>query len=462
MLFSSLTFIFIFMPVSILLYYLAPQDKRNNILLLASLVFYTMGEPIYVIVLLLSLFLNYWLNRWMCESSVPSKKILMVILAGNLANLFCFKYMNFFVYNMDLILGTSFSEQIKINLPLGISFYTFQMISYQMDCYHRKIEKPAGIWQFFTYVCMFPQLVAGPIVQYDEVSEQLETQKRPVLMQLEYGLQIFTVGLGLKVILANQIGTLWNTIQGIGVQYLDWGMAWLGAIAFSMQIYFDFWGYSLMAIGLGMMLGFQLPQNFKNPYCSKSVTEFWRRWHITLGRWFRNYLYIPLGGNRLSMGRTCVNLFVVWACTGMWHGASWNFMLWGLVFGVLIGIEKLWLYPILDRSKVIGHLYVLFLLPITWMLFAITDCRQAIMYIGSMFGLHSANVMTGFSQIERYLFQYRYLLVLCVFCITPIPMNLFKRYHRKMICSCLLLVVFWVSIYLLYEGHNNPFLYFRF
>lgn len=459
MLFSSNAFIFRFLLLFMIIYFIAQSKYRNGILLAGSLIFYGIGEPKFVWIMLASVMLNYVLSKRIYQ--YKGKGLLIVTILLNVAVLGWFKYLDFGIENINAILGKSWLTPLEIALPIGISFYTFQILSYQVDCYKGKIKRQVIFIEFATYICMFPQLVAGPIVLFDEVEANL--QKRGVTVEkIEDGLKWFTFGLGLKVLLANSIYTLWNTILSAGTIGLGASVAWLGAIAYTFQIYFDFWGYSLMALGLGKMLGFTLPENFKQPYISKSIAEFWRRWHITLGRWFREYVYIPLGGNRKGKIRTIVNLFVVWALTGLWHGASWNFVIWGISFFVFIAIEKLFLGKWLERSKVIGHLYVIFLIPISWVVFAISDFTTLKQYLGSMFGHTSGKVLMGMSQFQNYVHTYWWLLLICIIFATPLPYNLFRKQRQKPWMIAILVGIFFLSVYEILKGSSNPFLYFNF
>lgn len=457
MLFSSNAFIFRFLLLFMIIYFIAQSKYRNGILLAGSLIFYGIGEPKFVWIMLASVMLNYVLSKRIYQ--YKGKGLLIVTILLNVAVLGWFKYLDFGIENINAILGKSWLTPLEIALPIGISFYTFQILSYQVDCYKGKIKRQVTFIEFATYICMFPQLVAGPIVLFDEVEANL--QKRGVTVEkIEDGLKWFTFGLGLKVLLANSIYTLWNTILSAGTIGLGASVAWLGAIAYTFQIYFDFWGYSLMALGLGKMLGFTLPENFKQPYISKSIAEFWRRWHITLGRWFREYVYIPLGGNRKGKIRTIVNLFVVWALTGLWHGASWNFVIWGISFFVFIAIEKLFLGKWLERSKVIGHLYVIFLIPISWVVFAISDFTTLKQYLGSMFGHTSGKVLMGMSQFQNYVHTYWWLLLICIIFATPLPYNLFRKQRQKPWMIAILVGIFFLSVYEILKGSSNPFFIF--
>ncbi len=472
MLFSSVGFLFRFLPVFMIIYLAFPK-YRNIVLLIGSLIFYGVGEPYFVLLLLLSVAINYgfsWYMFWEPHSPQTNRKMkasrrrkraLVLAVAVDLGVLFVFKYWDFAAGSINAAAGKGFLPLLSLVLPLGISFYTFQMISYQIDCYRGTIAKRAGLLSFATYVCMFPQLIAGPIVRYGEVAERMAS-RRVRIRDLENGLKLFTLGLGLKVLLANQIGTLWNLIMTAGAGRLHPLVAWLGAFAYSFQIYFDFWGYSVMAMGLGKMLGFAIPRNFDHPYISRSLSEFWRRWHMTLGSWFKEYVYIPLGGSRKGNGRTICNLFVVWALTGLWHGAAWNFVLWGIVFFLLLSLEKRTFGKRLEQSLVLGHIYTVLLVPVTWVIFAITDMGQLAGYLGNLVGYHREDILVGVTQLVRYLKEYGVLLIACVIFATPLPAKLYWKWKDRWFVVLLLLGVFWWSVREIVLGSNNPFLYFRF
>lgn len=472
MVFSSIGFLFRFLPIFIILYVALPK-YRNIILLLGSLIFYGVGEPYFVLLLLLSVLVNFALSRYMFweprspqtnrkKKAARRKKIALAsAVVFDLGILFVFKYWDFAAENINALAGKGLLPLLSLTLPLGISFYTFQMLSYLIDCYYGTVENQADLLTFATYVCMFPQLIAGPIVRYGEVEQRLKN-RRVRIRDLENGLKLFTLGLGLKVLLANQIGTLWNLIMTAGAGRLHVLVAWLGAFAYSFQIYFDFWGYSVMAMGLGRMLGFALPRNFNDPYVSRSLSEFWRRWHMTLGRWFREYVYFPLGGSRKGRARTVLNLFVVWMLTGLWHGADWNFILWGTVFFLFLSLEKRTYGKWMERSRILGHIYTLLLIPVTWVIFGITDMGQLAGYLGNMIGLHSEAILVGETQLVRYLKEYALLLITCVIFITPLPGKFYWKWKDRWFTVLILLVVFWWSVYKIISGSNNPFLYFRF
>ena len=473
MLFSSVEFLFRFLPIFMIVYLLMPAKYRNVVLLAGSLIFYGVGEPYFVLLLVISVLINFALSQYMFwEPKSPQnnrklkakkrrKRALILALLFDFGTLFVFKYWDFAAGNVNGLAGSRIVPLLSLALPLGISFYTFQMVSYQLDCFWGKVSKRAGLTAFATYICMFPQLIAGPIVRYGEIAERM-TERRIRVRDLENGLKLFAAGLGLKVLLANQIGTLWNTIMTAGPGGLHILVAWLGALAYSFQIYFDFWGYSVMAMGLGKMLGFRIPRNFDDPYVSRSISEFWRRWHITLGSWFKEYVYFPMGGSRKGNTRTICNLFVVWALTGLWHGADWNFVLWGLGFFLLISLEKRTFGKWVERSRVLGHIYTLLLIPATWVIFAITDVRQLAAYLGNMAGIHAGRILVGAEQFVRYLKDYGILLIMCVIFITPFPRKWYHRWKDRWFMVLLLFVMFWWSVYEIVVGSNNPFLYFRF
>ena len=359
MVFSSFVFLLVFLPIVLILYFLCPAKGRNLVLLLASLLFYAWGEPVYVLIMLFSTVFDYTNGRiieyYKDRGFYKRAKVALVVdLVGNLAILGFFKYADFVIENVNSVTGAGISL-LRIALPIGISFYTFQTMSYTIDVYRGEVPAQKNILDFATYVVLFPQLIAGPIVQYKTIAEELSGRKHN-LEDISQGVFRFVVGLGKKVILANQIGALYTEISGMGE--ISVATAWLGAIAYSFQIYFDFSGYSDMAIGLGRIFGFHFLENFNFPYMAKSITDFWRRWHISLSSWFREYVYIPLGGNRKGMARQLVNIMIVWFLTGLWHGASWNFILWGVYYGVLLMIEKLFLLKLLKKlPSWVGHVY---------------------------------------------------------------------------------------------------------
>jgi alginate O-acetyltransferase complex protein AlgI len=462
--FSSLEFIFRFFPAFLALYYLVAKKHRNKVLLIGSLCFYALGDIRYLPLIIVSILVNYLAVRQMIRYPNQEKIWLFVSLVYNIGTLFFFKYSNFLIENVNTILRLSHYEKdfplLNLGLPLGISFYTFQIISCVVDVYRKEIKEELTFFRFATYVTMFPKILSGPITSYGEISDELTTRKYNIF-KIEMGLRLFILGLGMKVLVADRIGMLWNDIQTIGFQSISTPLAWLGSMAYSIQIYLDFQGYSLMAIGIGRMLGFHLPNNFNHPYMSKSVTEFWRRWHMTLGMWFRSYVYIPLGGNRHGMKRLVANLFAVWILTGLWHGASWNFILWGFLLFLLILLEKLFYKPLLDRSRILARLYMLFVMPVSWMIFAINSSKDLTIYLGRMFGIsHGINVNPY--DYLRYLGQYKWMFLIGGFLCFPYGRRLFNRFQNSLACTIFLLFLFWYSVYLISNGINNPFLYFKF
>lgn len=463
MVFSSLMFIFRFMPLFFLWYFLTPKRFRNLTLFLGSIIFYAVGEPVYVFLMLFSIFANFWICIHLARENRQGRRrwILIFAMLLDFGLLFLFKYFDFFAQNLNLILQKEAVPLLGLTLPLGISFYTFQIVSYVGDIYSGKMKHPGSLLEFATYVCMFPQLIAGPIVQYQEVSNELAARK-VTLSEVEHGLEVFCFGLGAKVLLANKISIFWNQVQGIGYANLSTPVAWMGAVAYSFQIYFDFWGYSLMAIGLGHMMGFHLPKNFDSPYMVKSVTQFWRNWHMSLGRFFRQYVYIPLGGNRKGSLRMLLHMLIVWALTGLWHGASWNFVLWGLGFFVLLALEKFIYGRFLENSRILGHIYIWILIPVTWVVFAISDFPQLLIYLQQLAGVHLQPVLVSTDQLRRYIQEYGTLFLICAFCSTKLPEWIYHRIRGGLVIILLACGVFWMSVYELANGSNNPFLYFRF
>ena len=466
MVFSSTIFLCIFLPIVLLGYYICPKKGRNLFLLIASLVFYAWGEPKYVLLMMLSITINYVFGLLMEKNRQNTRRLkLMLVLSVviDLALLCFFKYTDFVISNINAAFDTGF-DLLKLALPIGISFYTFQAMSYTIDVYRGEVKVQRTILDFGMYISMFPQLIAGPIVRYADVEGQL--RERSVTMQdLSEGAMRFIVGLGKKVLLANQIGALWSEIYALG-GHSSALTAWIGAVAFTFQIYFDFSGYSDMAIGLGRMFGFKFPENFRYPYQSVSITDFWRRWHITLSTWFREYLYIPLGGNRRGLARQALNLFIVWTLTGFWHGAGWNFILWGLYYFVILLLEKLFMLKALDKApKLLRHIYSLLLIVIGWVIFACDDITVLLPYLGSMFG---ANGALGGMDLY-WLTTKAVLLVICAIASTELP--------KKLMASCTgslgekpafavkavpALLLLGLSMVFLIGDSYNPFLYFRF
>ncbi|MGG7164726.1 MBOAT family O-acyltransferase [Clostridium ihumii] len=468
MVFSSLIFLFIFLPITLLVYYLVPRKFKNLVLLIFSLIFYAWGEPVYIVIMLFSTVFDYTNGILISKYSKDKNKariILILSMVINLGILAFFKYYGFFIENINGIFNLSLTAK-TLPLPVGISFYTFQTMSYTIDVYLNKIPVQKNIISFGAYVTMFPQLVAGPIVKYGEVAKQID-KRVETLDKFGEGAELFVVGLGKKVLLANNIGFLWTTIKAMPISDITVIGAWLGIIAFTFQIYFDFSGYSDMAIGLGKMLGFDFMKNFNYPYVSKSITEFWRRWHISLGSWFREYVYIPLGGNRVSTAKHLRNLFVVWFLTGLWHGASWNFIVWGLYFGVILVIEKNFLLKWLEKApKFIANIYTMILVIIGWVFFDVETLKGALDYIKVMFGFGN-NPMID-SMTMYYLEANIGLIIVLIICSTSIPTKIIKFIKKKYTTAKLFVVpviytiILIVAVAYLVNETYNPFLYFRF
>ncbi len=461
MVFSSLLFLFIFLPVFLTVYFILPKNLRNLILFLASLMFYAWGEPVYVSIMIFSTVLDYTCGRIIDhfrEHKLIPKLGLGLSLIGNLGMLGFFKYADFFISNTNALLGTHW-DLLRIALPIGISFYTFQTMSYTIDLYRGKIQVQKNIIAFGAYVSMFPQLIAGPIVTYATVEKELN-HREVTFEDFGLGAMRFIEGLGKKVLIANNIGLLWDQILNTPINNLSIIGAWLGAISFGLQLYFDFSGYSDMAIGLGRMLGFRFPENFNYPYIAKSVSDFWRRWHMTLTGWFREYVYIPLGGNRVSKPRFYLNILIVWFLTGFWHGAGWNFILWGLFFAVLMIIERSFLLKYLEKlPSFISRFYLLFVVTISWVLFAHDSLEQAISYLKVMFGIGTNSFINTPSLYA--ITNFYVLIIIGIVFATPLMNNLKARLNEWVVFAFYVVTLFLSTAYLV-DATFNPFLYFRF
>lgn len=462
MVFSSLLFIFRFLPIALAVYYLAPPRLKNLALFLISLFFYSWGEVRYFPVMAACILGNYLLALWLGrlrDKPRARRAVLVLVVVFNIGMLFFFKYTDFFITNLNALLGTSI-PLLRLTLPLGISFYTFQTMSYTLDVYKGTVQPERNIIDLGAYVVMFPQLIAGPIVLYKDVAAQLKVKKgRYTLAGINEGVGLFILGLGKKVLLANNIGALWEDIKLLGYGSVSTPLAWLGLVAFTLQIYFDFSGYSTMAIGLGKMLGFNFPENFNLPYISRSITEFWRRWHMTLSGWFREYVYIPLGGNRRGLPRQIFNLFVVWTLTGFWHGANWNFLLWGFYYFVLLAVEKLFLYDKLQRGRVWPHLYALFFIVVGWGLFAVdSGMADIVAFFSRLFWPQGGVSALYFAR------NYGVALLVGMFCSTPWPRRFYAWVCKKseLLRILVLAAVLLVSVAYLVDSTYNPFIYFRF
>ncbi len=456
MLFSSVTFLFFFLPITLMLHQLLPWRWKNHVLLAASVVFYASGEPVYILLLAFSAFVG-WLHGLYMTRHPGHRGALVSAICWNLVFLLFFKYADFLTGSINSLLGTSIPA-LGLSLPIGISFYTFQNMSYVIDVYRGESKAEKNFASYATYLCLFPQLIAGPIVRYSDVARELR-ERSVDTAQFSRGVIRFLVGLGKKVLLANSIGVLAElTVPDGSVLF-----SWLRAIAYTFQIYFDFAGYSDMAIGMGAMMGFQFPENFNYPYLSRSVAEFWRRWHMTLGGWFRDYVYIPLGGSRTSTMKWVRNVLIVWMLTGIWHGASWNFLLWGLYYGILLLVEKFFLGKYL-KGKILPRIYVMLLTILGFVLFHSATASEALLEIGRMFGLGGLPVVNATALY--YLKSYAVLLVLCALGSTPLPKYLAGKIqaHKAIVVlqPAMVLAVLLLVTACLVDGSFNPFLYFRF
>lgn len=466
MLFSSIVFLYYFLPVALILYFLAPKKLRNTVLLIISLVFYGWGEPKYLLLMTASIIIGY-VSGLMIEAFQTKKAKKMVMIASitiSLGFLAYFKYTNFFIENFNKIFGLSIPA-LKIALPIGISFYTFQILSYTVDVYRGEVPAQRNLINLAAYISLFPQLIAGPIVRYSQVENELR-EREYSFDNFALGMRRFVLGLGKKILIANILGELCDAFRASGDKSVLF--YWLYAVAYALHIYFDFSGYSDMAIGLGRIMGFHFPENFNYPFISKSITEFWRRWHISLGSWFRDYVYIPLGGNRVKKARWFLNILIVWLLTGFWHGAAWNFVVWGLLFAALLIIEKLFLLQYLEKSKVLGRIYVIITLLVSFVIFNASDMGEAVEYIGAMFGAGEIPLVS--KELIYYLKDYGVILIIALIGATPAVKNLVLKLREnktaEKITDCLepvvLVGLMLVMTAFLVDGSFNPFLYFRF
>lgn len=467
MVFSSLLFLFVYLPCALLIHRATPARWRYLALLLLSLAFYGWGEPIYILLMLFSIAVGFFHGKaiawYKARGADKAARIALISsVVCNLLVLLFFKYWDFLAGSLAAV-GLGFLPVLGLPLPIGISFYTFQTMSYTIDVYRGDADQQKNPAKFGMFVSLFPQLMAGPIIKYKELEGQLDAQTATA-QRFAAGVPLFVIGLFKKVLLANALGTLWNACKAMDASGLTTGLAWLGLLAFTFQIYFDFSGYSDMAIALGRMVGFEFPINFNYPYAARSITEFWRRWHISLGSWFREYLYIPLGGNRVSMPRLCLNLLVVWALTGIWHGASWNFLLWGLYFAALLMLEKLWLGKLLERlPAAVARGYTFLLAMVSWAIFGLEDWGQLGAYLRVMFGLSGAGLGNG--ALEYYAAGYWPVLLVAAAASVPAAARLWHKLPPRVaraampvliVCALLLCTAYLV------DATYNPFLYFRF
>ncbi|QTH43127.1 MBOAT family protein [Cohnella sp. LGH] len=469
MVFSSILFLFCFLPLVLALYFAVPSKYKNTLLLIFSLIFYAWGEPRYVVLMLLSILLNYGFGIGIDNAGDNRGKkrvaILTMAIVVNIGLLGFFKYANFFVDLLNSALQTNIHLQ-PVPLLLGISFYTFHVLSYLIDVYRKKEQAQRNLFDLALYITFFPQLVAGPIIRYNAIAEQL--RKRVFSSdQFAEGIRRFILGLSKKVLLANPLGSVADTVFATSAMDLSTGSAWVGIIAYTLQIYYDFSGYSDMAIGLAKMFGFEFAENFNYPYIAKSISEFWRRWHISLGSWFRDYVYIPLGGSRVATWKIYRNLFIVWALTGFWHGASWTFIAWGTYYGILIALEKAGLEKLLSRIYPFNHVAVILLVMIGWVFFRADDFGYATEFIGAMF--HSRGDALFDSQALSLLSLNWLQFAVAIIIAAPIYPSLrklqFGKTVTKVLAAAALLLHFFlfaeVVLYLINSTYN-PFLYFRF
>ena len=458
MLFSSIEFIFFFLPLSLFLYFAVPLRFRNLALLAVSLVFYGWGEPFYVLLMIVTVAADYGFGLLVARRR--SRTWLTVAVICNLASLGFFKYYDFFAELVGLPL-------LGLSLPVGISFYTFQALSYVVDVYRGEAPQKSAVG-FGAYITMFPQLVAGPIVRYADIKDELITRKSS-FQRAAHGILRFITGLGKKVLLANPAGEVFEHLSSMTGRGLGTLGAWTGILFYALQIYFDFSAYSDMAIGLGHILGFTFPENFNYPYCADSIRDFWRRWHISLSTWFREYVYIPLGGNRHGLPRTLLNMLIVWSLTGLWHGAGWNFLAWGLYYFLLLAAERLFLGRLLERlPRAFRHAYALFFILIGWVFFAHADLAEALIYLGTMFGIYGPSVASGeLYELTRNTLPLALMLLGC----TPLPRRLFRRFigeptalplSRRIAVTLGAVIALVLSTAYLADSSYNPFLYFRF
>lgn len=463
MVFASITFLYYFLPIFLILYFIFPKKYKNIVLLIFSFIFYFYGEPKYILLMLIEVFFSYFMTLSLEKNK--SKSLLGIIISFHIFLLCVFKYFNFIITNINSIFGGNISL-LNIVLPIGISFYTFQIISYEVDVYRGKVNASKSLIDYMTYVFLFPQLIAGPIVRYETISKELKSRK-VTLEDFSYGVNRFIIGLFKKVVIANNIGELCNILNNSSeVSVL---LYWVLGISYMLQIYFDFSGYSDIAIGIGRMIGFKFPENFNYPYIANSVTDFWRRWHMTLSSWFRDYVYIPLGGNRVSTLKHIRNILFVWMLTGLWHGASWNFIIWGIYFGVILIIEKYCLNKVLEKlPRVIRNIYAMFIVMISFIIFSSDDISSALVAIKGLFSFSSLKLSNDF--IIYYIRSYGVILIGGLVLCTPLIKNVINKLRENKILNyiinifevIILVLVLVVITSMLIDSSYNPFLYFRF
>ncbi len=462
--FSNTAFLFRFLPLFLIVYYVLPVRYKNAAALFGSILFYALGEPLFVFLLLALIGVNYLFARAVMK--VPRanysgyreksrKRMMILAVTLDVGVLAVFKILS------------SFGDRIFVNsgltfvMPLGLSFYIFKMISFQIDLYRDDIYAKPSLWDVALYFSLFPQIAQGPIMRYDE--GDFHREKHPKLVCIEEGLKYFIPGLAMKVLLADRIGILWNDLKMYGYESISPGLAWLGAFAYSFQLYFDFYGYSLMASGILVMMGYEFIENFDEPYSSVTVSEFYRRWHMTLGHFFRDYVYFPMGGSRVDKGRIVLNLGVVWLLTGIWHGNGLNFMIWGIILGIFIILEKLFYGKALsERFRILGHFYVLLIIPLTWVVFALTDLKMLGVYFTRLFPFRGNGPYVDHADILGYLKDYGFLFVCAILLCIPATRELYRKYKKSAPVLLLLALLFFASVYFMASGANNPFMYLRF
>lgn len=470
MVFSSTVFLFLFLPISLILYF-NPLGKsrtyKNSILLLVSLAFYAWGEPVFVFVMLFSILANYLLGKKIAENVGEGRTLLTISLVWNIGLLFVFKYLNFVLINLQAVLPMLNIRQSNITLPIGISFFTFQIMSYIFDVYYQKVPVQENVFDLALYISLFPQLIAGPIVRYETVENEIRNRKEN-LDDISLGVKRFVYGLAKKSLLANYMAVMADLVWGMNLETLPFVDAWIGAIAYALQIYFDFSGYSDMAIGLGLIFGFHFEENFNYPYVAKSITDFWRRWHISLSTWFRDYVYIPLGGNRCSKKRWILNLFTVWALTGVWHGANWTFWLWGIYYFILLVIEKETGFA--KKLKWFGHVYAMFFVNIGWVLFRALSLSDAFLFLKAMFIPNQLGVLMD----NFYLMNGGVVFLIALLFALPIIPLISRKYNQltrgnklfdvigNVIMNFSVVLLFAVSLLACIKSTYNPFIYFNF
>ena len=458
MVFSSITFLYIFLPIMLILYFIVPSKLKNAIMILASLIFFAWGEIRYILIMLILAVMDFVCGNLITKNLGNKKKMrlyLFIDVGINLLILFFFKYSDFIIANINNLTGFNI-PLLNIPLPIGVSFNTFQSLSYIIDVYRGTVKCEKSFYNYLTYTTLFPQIIAGPIVRYETVDEELET-KNISKENFSLGMQRFILGLGKKVLIANNVGKLWSILEnGLYIQNTAL-LSWIGIVAFALQIYFDFSGYSDMAIGLARIFGMDFDENFNYPYISKSITEFWRRWHITLGSWFRDYIYIPLGGNRKGFAKQIRNIVIVWFLTGAWHGASWNFILWGVYFGIILILEKLFILKVLEKlPKLFSHIYAIFLILIGWVIFAFEELNLVKEYLFSLFDFN--NLFNN--EALYYLKNYGFVLIIGMILSTPVLKKI--KLKNSYVLSSIYILIFVLSTASLVTDTFNPFLYFRF